>query len=144
MSKRSPRPFDTRLGRLVKMQRIAANLTQEELGKIIGVSFQQIQKYENGSNRITVSRIQTISAALGVHANFFFDEDNFTARAARNVEDSIPLDSTLFRTNDWRNLSSAFLSIQDPAMRGKISEIVIMLAKLESEKIAAIQASEVA
>jgi transcriptional regulator with XRE-family HTH domain len=73
MIREPPNPVDVYVGRRVRMRRIEINMSQEFLGEQIGLTFQQIQKYEKGANRIGASRIQAIGKVLEVPASFFFD-----------------------------------------------------------------------
>ncbi|MFN3171225.1 MAG: helix-turn-helix domain-containing protein [Hyphomicrobiales bacterium] len=73
MTNRSPTEFDKRLGQRIRQARLLKGLTQDELGQIIGVSFQQIQKYESGDNRITAERLHLISKEADVSLAFFLD-----------------------------------------------------------------------
>jgi transcriptional regulator with XRE-family HTH domain len=66
-------PIDVHVGQRIRQQRWAKSMTQKELAKAIGIKFQQIQKYESGSNRVSASRLWEISTALSVPINFFFD-----------------------------------------------------------------------
>ena len=71
--KRSPNPVDKHVGNRVRMRRLMLGISQQNLGGALGVSFQQVQKYENGANRIGASRLQQISDILEVPAAFFFE-----------------------------------------------------------------------
>lgn len=73
MNERSPTPLDREIGRRIRRQRLSANVSQEQLAKDIGVTFQQVQKYENGTNRIAASRLHRVACALGVEMSAFFD-----------------------------------------------------------------------
>src|SRR6266404_755520 len=72
MTKKSPNPIDKHVGSRVRMRRIMLDMSQTTLGNGLGVSFQQVQKYENGANRIGASRLQHISQILQVPVEFFF------------------------------------------------------------------------
>ncbi len=72
-SKKSPNPIDQHVGRRVRMRRMMLSLSQEKLGDAIGLTFQQVQKYEKGSNRISASRLQQIALVLQVPPEFFFE-----------------------------------------------------------------------
>ena len=72
MAKRSPLPVDTLVGQNIRICRLQRGLSQTELGQRIGVTFQQVQKYEKGVNRIGAGRLQRISEALEVPISFFF------------------------------------------------------------------------
>jgi transcriptional regulator with XRE-family HTH domain len=68
-----PNPIDKHVGARVRMRRVLVGLSQEKLGDALGITFQQIQKYEKGTNRIGASRLQEASKILGVPVNFFFE-----------------------------------------------------------------------
>jgi transcriptional regulator with XRE-family HTH domain len=71
---RLPRAVDEHVGERVRMRRIMLKMTQEELGSKIGVTFQQLQKYEKGNQRIGASRLYQLSQILGVQPGFFFED----------------------------------------------------------------------
>lgn len=70
---RSPTPLDKEIGRRIRVQRLEAGVSQERLAEALGVSFQQVQKYENGLNRVAASRLYDVSQALNVPVASFFD-----------------------------------------------------------------------
>jgi transcriptional regulator with XRE-family HTH domain len=72
MAKKSPDPIDVEVGRRIRVQRMARGISQTELGEKIGVTFQQVQKYEKGSNRVGASRLTKIAKELGVSIGTFF------------------------------------------------------------------------
>ena len=72
-SKKAPNPTDTHVGDKVRMRRIKLGWTQQKLGDALGLTFQQVQKYEKGTNRISASRLQRISEVLQVLPEYFFD-----------------------------------------------------------------------
>ena len=73
MLKKVPNPIDRHVGSRVRMRRMLAGISQEKLGDALGLTFQQVQKYEKGSNRISASRLQQIAKMLGVPVAFFFE-----------------------------------------------------------------------
>src|SRR5258707_9406734 len=73
MVKKAPNPIDKHVGSRVRMRRMMLSMSQEKLGGALGLTFQQVQKYEKGSNRIGASRLQQISDILQVPVEFFFD-----------------------------------------------------------------------
>jgi transcriptional regulator with XRE-family HTH domain len=90
MAKRSPLPVDLLVGQNIRIGRLQKGLSQTELGKRIGVTFQQVQKYEKGANRVGASRLQQIANALGVPIVTLFDgasaaTQNQTADSARSL-----------------------------------------------------------
>ena len=70
----SPHPTDVRVGRLLRERRLELGISQERLGALLGVTYQQVQKYERGTNRIGSSRLHDLCGILGVRASYFFDE----------------------------------------------------------------------
>jgi transcriptional regulator with XRE-family HTH domain len=73
MPKRAPNPIDKHVGSRVRMRRLKLNMSQTDLGNALGLTFQQVQKYEKGSNRVSASRLQHISQILQVPVPFFFE-----------------------------------------------------------------------
>src|ERR1700730_456342 len=73
MAKKAPNPIDNHVDSLVRMRRLMLSMSQEKLGGALGLTFQQVQKYEKGTNRIGASRLQHISHILQVPVSFFFD-----------------------------------------------------------------------
>src|SRR5664280_2449803 len=73
MSTKAPNPVDKYVGSRVRMRRIMLGMSQEKLGEALGLTFQQVQKYEKGTNRVGASRIQQISAILQVPVSFLFE-----------------------------------------------------------------------
>ena len=81
MSTKAPNPVDKYVGSRVRMRRIMLGMSQEKLGEALGLTFQQVQKYEKGTNRVGASRIQQISEILQVPVSFLFEEDPAASRA---------------------------------------------------------------
>src|SRR5208283_3836206 len=73
MAKKAPNPIDKYVGSRVRMRRMMLGMSQEKLAGALGLTFQQIQKYEKGTNRISASRLQAISQILDAPVHFFFD-----------------------------------------------------------------------
>ena len=73
MAKKAPNPIDKHVGSRVRMRRMMLSMSQEKLGDALGLTFQQVQKYEKGTNRIGASRLQQISHILQVPVSFFFE-----------------------------------------------------------------------
>ncbi len=89
MKQRSAGKPDIELGKRIRLRRVEQKISQAELGDKLGVSFQQVQKYEKGVNRVGAARLQQIANALDVPVTFFYDGDN----KAREVESLLFLDS---------------------------------------------------
>lgn len=73
MTRRDPNYIDVHVGARIRMRRQLINMSQERLGELLGITFQQVQKYEKGTNRISASRLFYASKTLGVPVQFFFD-----------------------------------------------------------------------
>ena len=73
MTRREPNYIDVHVGARIRMRRQLVNMSQERLGELLGITFQQVQKYEKGSNRISASRLFYASKTLGVPVQFFFE-----------------------------------------------------------------------
>ncbi len=89
MKQRSAGKPDIELGKRIRLRRVEQRISQAELGDKLGVSFQQVQKYEKGVNRVGAARLQSIATALDVPVTFFYDGDG----KAREVESLLFLDS---------------------------------------------------
>ena len=89
MKQRSAGKPDIELGKRIRLRRVEQKISQAELGEQLGVSFQQVQKYEKGVNRVGAARLQQIATALDVPVTFFYDGDS----KAREVESLLFLDS---------------------------------------------------
>lgn len=122
-----PHPTDIRVGRLLRERRLALGITQERLGGLLGVTYQQVQKYERGTNRIGSSRLKELCGILGVQPNFFFQERELTGLAeagAMSFEHGI----APALGADSRALLEAFEAIADRAVRRRILELAQTLA----------------
>lgn len=135
MTKKSPNPVDKHVGSRVRMRRMMIGMSQEKLGENLGITFQQIQKYEKGTNRIGASRLQHISTVLGVSISFFFDGiPTAAAGAAGFAEDASPAYvSDFLATSEGIALTRAFLKIPDSKVRRRIVDLVEALAGTEPQ-----------
>jgi len=111
------------VGRNIRIQRLAKGLSQTELAQKLGVTFQQVQKYEKGVNRIGCGRVFQIARVLGVHVMDFFDgSDASKPSGARNVRDLITEPQAF-------HLVEAFSVIEDRRLRRSVVELVKKIAK---------------
>src|SRR5438477_8494548 len=91
MAKKAPNPVDKHVGSRVRMRRIMLGMSQEKLGDALSLTFQQVQKYEKGTNRIGASRLQQIAHFLEVPVSFFFEgAPDLPAHAGHNGHGSAP------------------------------------------------------
>jgi len=136
-AKKQPNPIDIHVGRRIRAQRNARNMTQQQLARQIGVTFQQIQKYEKGTNRVSASRLQEISEKLNVPVAFFYasPEEDAASReneaARRFAEDgAAPLcPGDPCTAAEGNQLMRAFNQIRDPLVRRKIIDLAKALAE---------------
>jgi transcriptional regulator with XRE-family HTH domain len=125
MVKKAPNPIDKHVGSRVRMRRMMLNMSQEKLGDALGLTFQQVQKYEKGTNRIGASRLQQISQILQVPVSFFFDGAPQAAEPGQFDEAPSPTYVADFlATSDGLALTKAFMRIDDPKLRRKIVDLV--------------------
>jgi transcriptional regulator with XRE-family HTH domain len=130
--KKIPNPIDKHVGSRVRMRRILLGLSQERLGEALGLTFQQVQKYEKGTNRIGASRLQQISKILQVPPSFFFEgapvtEDVMPAGFAEPVSSAYVVD--FLSSVEGIQLNKAFASIKDSRLRKRVLDLVVALAE---------------
>jgi transcriptional regulator with XRE-family HTH domain len=129
--KKAPNPIDKHVGSRVRMRRVLIGMSQERLGDALGLTFQQVQKYEKGTNRIGASRLQQISRILGMPVEFFFDgapTGEQEAVAGFNEVADTPYVADFLSTNEGVQLNRAFLRIKDPKMRRRVVDLVNAIA----------------
>lgn len=128
-TKKAPNPTDRHVGQRVRMRRIMIGMSQERLAQHLDLTFQQVQKYEKGTNRIGASRLQQIATALQAPIAFFFE--NAPAGQAQPGE-AIPPAPTYINeflaSSDGLALTKAFMEIRNPAMRRQIVGLVEQIA----------------
>ncbi len=135
-----PNPIDVHVGGRVKLRRTLLGMSQEKLGEAIGLTFQQIQKYERGSNRIGASRLFDLSRVLDVPVGFFFDDMSEDVAAAspgqvRGKSDVEPLNEpSPMARRETLELVRAYYKIQDPQVRKRLFEMVKALGLGPYEK----------
>jgi len=131
-----PNPIDRHVGSRVRMRRAMLSMSQEKLGEALGLTFQQIQKYEKGTNRISASRLQQISQILEVPPSYFFEgapsfetQSQNEAEGGGFSEDSHAVYNAGFLTTpEAIQLILAFARIKNPKVRSRIVELVTALA----------------
>jgi transcriptional regulator with XRE-family HTH domain len=133
--RKSPNPIDIHVGGRVRMRRMLIGMSQEKLGEQLGLTFQQVQKYEKGANRIGASRLFEISRILGVPVDFFFEGLEAAAHngASNGFSDTkeAGFDLDVLATSEGIQLNSAFFSIREPAVRKRVLDLVKTLGKSE-------------
>jgi len=131
MAKNSPNPTDKYVGSRVRMRRLMLGMSQEKLGEKLGLTFQQVQKYEKGTNRIGASRLQHISQILKVPVAFFFDGVMGPGKQAEDGSTKAPVAdyvSDFLSSSDGLALTKAFTNIRDSKLRRRVVDLVEEIA----------------
>jgi transcriptional regulator with XRE-family HTH domain len=130
MAKKAPNPIDKHVGSRVRMRRMMLGMSQEKLGDALGLTFQQVQKYEKGTNRIGASRLQQIALILQVPVAFFFEGAPPPPGKAYGLgEAPSPTYVTEFlATNDGLTLVKAFMRIGNAKLRRRVVDLVEEMA----------------
>src|SRR5437660_7117151 len=113
-AKKAPNPIDRHVGSRVRMRRMMMSMSQEKLGDALGLTFQQVQKYEKGTNRIGASRLQQISHILQVPVAFFFEGAPNLHGSTETIKDapSPAYVADFLATSDGLALTKAFMRIK--------------------------------
>jgi len=135
-TKKNPNPVDIHVGGRVRLRRMLVGLSQEKLGMSMGLTFQQIQKYEKGVNRIGASRLFRLSQILDVPVQFFFD-----GMQAINASTAVGMaepkqESFLYEflnTRDGLELNRAFVKVTDPQVRKSVIELVRSIGRSKTK-----------
>ena len=123
MAKKAPNPIDKHVGSRVRMRRMMLGMSQEKLGDALELTFQQVQKYEKGTNRIGASRLQQISNILQVPVAFFFEGAPHVEGSPPQSTEDVPSPayvSDFLATSDGLSLTKAFMRISDSKLRRRI------------------------
>ena len=133
MTPKAPNPVDKYVGSRVRMRRIMLGMSQEKLGDSLGLTFQQVQKYEKGTNRIGASRLQQISEILQVPVSFLFEggPSGPLVDGGMSEAPSPAYASDFLATSEGLALARAFTSITDPKLRRSIVDLVEQMAARE-------------
>ncbi len=133
MAKKAPNPTDKHVGARVRMRRMMLGMSQEKLGDALGLTFQQVQKYEKGANRIGASRLQQIAEILQVPVSFFFEGapsvPGHSGGSGASEAPSPAYVSDFLATSDGLALTKAFMRIKNPKLRRRIVELVEQISQ---------------
>jgi transcriptional regulator with XRE-family HTH domain len=124
-NKKQPNPIDIHVGSRVRLRRMMLSMSQEKLGEQLGITFQQIQKYEKGTNRIGASRLQHIARVLSVPVAFFFEDapgGQASGGMAEAPETSYVVD--FLSSSEGIQLNKAFVKIKDAKLRRRVIDLV--------------------
>jgi transcriptional regulator with XRE-family HTH domain len=131
----NPDPIDVHVGSRVRLRRTLLGMSQEKLGDALGLTFQQIQKYERGANRIGSSRLFKLSQILDVPVSFFFDDmPDDVQKANRGLSDtpSEPFEADQLSKRETLELVRAYYKITQPKIRKHMFELIKSIAHSES------------
>jgi len=129
-----PNPIDVHVGSRVRLRRTLLGMSQEKLGNALGLTFQQIQKYERGGNKIGASRLYELAQALDIPVSFFFDDyqppaaDALAERPETDRATPSPEPDPLLR-RETLDLVRAYYEIKDPVVRRRLFDMAKALAK---------------
>jgi len=127
-----PHPIDVHVGGRVRLRRTMLGMSQDKLADSLGLTFQQIQKYEKGVNRIGASRVFEMSRILGVPIQFFFDDYDAETGRSYGFAEAGPDDGAammeLLNSPEGVQLCKHFASITDPKIRKRVLELVKSLS----------------
>lgn len=146
--RKSPNPIDVHVGARMRMRRMLVGMSQETLGKALGLTFQQVQKYEKGMNRMGASRLHQISTILDVPISYFFEDmpDEVAGAGAapgapeevkaHGFGESDPTDYVVdfLTSTEGLQLNRAFSSIKSQKVRRQVVNLVRVLANEEVEE----------
>jgi transcriptional regulator with XRE-family HTH domain len=131
-NKKKPNPIDAHVGSRIRLRRNMVSMSQEKLGERLGITFQQIQKYEKGTNRVGASRLQAIASILNVPVSFFFegapgiDSDTSSGFSEGSDDSSI---MAFGSSVEGLQLNRAFIRIRDPKVRRRVIDLVRAMAE---------------
>ena len=135
MKQRSAGKPDIELGKRIRLRRVEQKISQAELGDKLGVSFQQVQKYEKGVNRVSASRLQQACNVLQVPVQFFFEGLPKAETGAKGREDtSYALISDLLSSPEGIALAKGFMQIEDRVVRRHIVKLVTQIGASGASK----------
>jgi transcriptional regulator with XRE-family HTH domain len=131
--KKQANPIDAQVGNRVRIRRMLIGMSQERLGDMLGLTFQQVQKYEKGVNRIGAGRLYEVSRILGVPIDFFYDgvAQMDDKRGAGESEAAAPV-MEFVSSGEGLQLTLAFMKIRDAKVRKRVLDLVKSLAEDEA------------
>ncbi|WP_107988501.1 helix-turn-helix domain-containing protein [Breoghania corrubedonensis] len=133
-SKKAPNPVDVHVGSRIRLRRMMLGMSQEKLGEHLGITFQQIQKYEKGTNRVGASRLQHIATILNVPISFFFEDAPGVGEDQPGFAESQPTSYVVdfLSSSEGLALNRAFVRIEDSRVRRRIVDLVRAVAGEET------------
>jgi transcriptional regulator with XRE-family HTH domain len=135
LPKKQANPIDGQVGNRLRLRRMMIGMSQEKLGELLGLTFQQVQKYEKGVNRIGAGRLFEIARILGVPIQYFYESvtEQLANAPGFGERDSQPV-LEFVSSGDGLQLSLAYMRIKDSKVRKRVLDLVKSLADDTSEK----------
>lgn len=135
MPKKQANPIDVQVGNRVRIRRMLIGMSQERLGDLLGLTFQQVQKYEKGVNRIGAGRLFEVARILNVPVDFFYEGLSTESQpGASEGEAATPPVMEFVSSGEGLQLSLAFMKIKDSKVRKRVLDLVKSLAEEEEQK----------
>ncbi len=125
MGKRRGTEYDSHIGSQIRHIRMTAGVSQEQLGKALGVTFQQIQKYESGANRISAGRLFVLAKRLGAQVTDFYDGLETTVRPRGRDDEGMSQVAKFIRTRQGMRLNLAFLRPENRSIRKHVINLLL-------------------
>jgi transcriptional regulator with XRE-family HTH domain len=132
MPKKQANPIDVQVGNRVRIRRMLIGMSQERLGDLLGLTFQQVQKYEKGVNRIGAGRLFEVARILNVPVDFFYE--GVAAAPGLSTSEAAPPVMEFVSSGEGLQLALAFMKIKDAKVRKRVLDLVKSLAEEEEQK----------
>ncbi len=130
LSPKSPHPIDKHVGSRIRMRRALLGMTQQRLADALDLTFQQVQKYEKGTNRVSASRLQQIATLLGVEVGFFYEGSGQASGGSSTLDRQSALLTEVSSSSEGVRLITSFARISDPAVRRRLADLAEGIAQL--------------
>jgi transcriptional regulator with XRE-family HTH domain len=128
--------IDVHVGLRIRAARLAAGLSQERLGNELGVTFQQVQKYEKGSNRVGASRLSDTAKVLSVPVSFFFENGAGSEKSPKTNDGLLAITEAL-STPEGIRIARALARISDPNLRRRLADLLEAMVDQKSQSAVA-------
>lgn len=133
----TPHPIDIHVGARVRARRRLLGITQEKLGEALGLTFQQVQKYERGSNRISASRLFELSRILGVPVTYFYEGTEALGSEAGSLlpeAAAVPFETEQLSSRETHDLLRFYYSLPDPQVRRRFLDLLRSIAHAPADE----------
>lgn len=133
--KKQANPIDAQVGNRVRLRRMLVGMSQEKLGELLGLTFQQVQKYEKGVNRIGAGRLYQVAHILGVPIGYFYEDvvDQPTAGPPTVNDHATAPVMEFLSSGEGLQLALAFMRIKEPKVRKRVIDLIKSLANGDGE-----------